>query len=789
MNVRPKTPMLQVRNRRTLIITAASAALALVAVHQQPASAASGSWTGAALDGQWVTPGNWDTVPGRADGTFNSLDIATFGDTTNGTSVAVDLNRNVLGITFNTSIGGNAFNIGTLGSSGGNTLYLTGGLAGSVTQVASNTLTATNPIIQSPIVIVGNSYKFLSNATNATSGLKLAGGLTSSVTGLTTITLDGTNSASSTTSNSQVLGPITETVGGSTISVVKDGTGVWELRPAFGDNTYSGDTVINGGVLRLMSVTGAMSPNSNYIVNNGGTLRPNFTGMTGKSVKVNSGGSFQASADAVITNLNNTTGPSIWFNFTTTSGAFTSGANVVFTGTTPGQGGFRLSLSDAAGKISYSKGIDLGTVSRPFEIAQSQTNVGVDDPDLQVNGIVAGNGGGIVKSGPGSLKLNNAANSFTGTLEVQEGVVRFNSDNALTGTPPLVVSGGTFNVQGFTQTVGAVQLNRGTIAASGGTGAVASTSFLLNVANGDTAQSNAILKDSTASASLTKTGGGTGILTASNTYSGSTNVNAGTLRIATTGAINGGTLNVSGTGIAWINAGRPDALRVAAVTAGGSGFVDMNDNDLAVTNGTYAGVTGLIKTARNGGAWNGPNGITSSVAKNAVPKNKTLGTLTGTQYLSTGTTTFSGLNVAASDTLVKFTYYGDTDFNGKVNFDDYARVDSGFQTGGSQWFRGDFDYNGVVNFDDYALIDLAFNTQGTTVLRAAQFLSGDNRDTSDMTGPELGMVLNHFNQFGDAYGSAFLNAVPEPTSAALLLLGVQASACTLGRRSRRRRAH
>ena len=55
---------------------------------------------------------------------------------------------------------------------------------------------------------------------------------------------------------------------------------------------------------------------------------------------------------------------------------------------------------------------------------------------------------------------------------------------------------------------------------------------------------------------------------------------------------------------------------------------------------------------------------------------------------------------------------GDTDLNGVVNFDDYARIDAGFNNNRSGWFNGDFDYNGVINFDDYALIDLAFNTQG-----------------------------------------------------------------------------
>jgi hypothetical protein len=65
--------------------------------------------------------------------------------------------------------------------------------------------------------------------------------------------------------------------------------------------------------------------------------------------------------------------------------------------------------------------------------------------------------------------------------------------------------------------------------------------------------------------------------------------------------------------------------------------------------------------------------------------------------------------------LVKSTYDGDTDLNGVVDFDDYSRIDSGFNNGGTDWFHGDFDYNGHVDFDDYSLIDHAFNTQGAAL--------------------------------------------------------------------------
>jgi hypothetical protein len=78
---------------------------------------------------------------------------------------------------------------------------------------------------------------------------------------------------------------------------------------------------------------------------------------------------------------------------------------------------------------------------------------------------------------------------------------------------------------------------------------------------------------------------------------------------------------------------------------------------------------------------------------------------------------FDGQPVNPSSTVVKYTYYGDTDFNGKVNFDDYVRTDSGFNNHLNGWANGDFDLNGSINFDDYVLIDLAFNTQSSTLGR------------------------------------------------------------------------
>jgi hypothetical protein len=56
-------------------------------------------------------------------------------------------------------------------------------------------------------------------------------------------------------------------------------------------------------------------------------------------------------------------------------------------------------------------------------------------------------------------------------------------------------------------------------------------------------------------------------------------------------------------------------------------------------------------------------------------------------------------------------FAGDADHNGVINFDDYVRIDDGFNNHLIGFSNGDFNYDGVINFDDYVIIDLAFNTQ------------------------------------------------------------------------------
>ena len=146
------------------------------------------------------------------------------------------------------------------------------------------------------------------------------------------------------------------------------------------------------------------------------------------------------------------------------------------------------------------------------------------------------------------------------------------------------------------------------------------------------------------------------------------------------------------------------------------------------------------------------------------------------QFLYGPTATFDGFTISPDDALIKYTYYGDTDFNGMVNFDDYAHLDQGFNNQLAGWINGDSDFSGAIDFDDYALIDLAFNKQNGTLRRAMTYLAGGDRSENGMDASALGMVQDHFQRFGNAYANSFLNAIPEPNTALVAISGLAASA-------------
>jgi hypothetical protein len=410
---------------------------------------------------------------------------------------------------------------------------------------------------------------------------------------------------------------------------------------------------------------------------------------------------------------------------------------------------------------------------------------------------------------PGSLIIAGVTGS-SGTYTLGgSGVLRVDTDEIVgsRGHGTFIQSGGTNTVNSGFLRVGFNGASTGTFLLSGGTLIVNNTTFI-GGAPGVFVQSGGLHQVGSLTVGFgtyTMNGGGTlsvGALTVGGFSTGTFNQTgasprttvAGSMLVTGTGVVNynGGTLAAGALSVATggrlsMSADGNRLLKVGAVSVASAGTIDLNDNDMQVTGGTgIAPVTALVAGARAGGAWTG-SGITSSAARNKPDHTTTLGVLGGADFRQANgpSATFDGSPVADNDVLVKYTWYGDTDFNGRVNFDDYVRIDNGFNSHLTGWFNGDFDLNGQVNFDDYVMIDLAFSAQSGTLARAISFMDGSNPEAGTMSDPALRRVKDHVEQFGSDYAQQFLSAVPEP---AILNFGGMVTSVTMLARRRARRS-
>ena len=254
-------------------------------------------------------------------------------------------------------------------------------------------------------------------------------------------------------------------------------------------------------------------------------------------------------------------------------------------------------------------------------------------------------------------------------------------------------------------------------------------------------------------------------LTMTTTGAGSTTNLAVTQRLKALNINTGGSVNLNTSTGALVNGLK--VINTQSLSIAG-GKLDLKNNNLAVnytgasvigawTGGAYDGVTGHIADGRGDGSWNGPTGITSSIAQEVTT---TLAVAEAADVLGLSgadTATWYGQTVDATTVLVKYTWGGDADLNGELNGDDYFYLDSNIlanQAGANNasFHNGDFDYNGELNGDDYFILD------SNILFASGQIMAGSG-----------------------AGGSGFA-AVPEPASLGMLLAAA-------GFASTRRRRH
>jgi autotransporter-associated beta strand protein len=422
---------------------------------------------------------------------------------------------------------------GSLVKEGSGTLVLSGSntfTGGTTIHTGILQIGLDNALATTGAVVVDTSGTFDLNSHNQTVGVLAGDGKVT--LGAGTLTVGDANSVS-------FLGVLSGTG-----SVVKQGTGTLTLG---GLNTFSGGLTIAGGTVAVSADAnlGAAGGSVTFI---GGTLEAtaSFTSSGRPTTIAAAGGTFNVDAGVTLGWTGNISGPGAVSK--TGGGTLVLSGNNSFVGASVTGGTLQVaadtSLGDSAGGLTLDGGTLHSTASftssRSMTLGAGAGSVAVDSgTTLTWNGVIGGSGG-LTATGPGTLVLG-GANTYSGGTTVGAGTLQLGASNALLTTGALTVNGGTFDLNGNNQTVGALSGSGGTILLTGASvltaGDASTTTFAGAIAG---------------TGSLVKQGSGTLILTGAGSYTGGTTINAGTLQLGTSGSqatiagtvTNNATLNV-----------------------------------------------------------------------------------------------------------------------------------------------------------------------------------------------------------------------------------------------------
>jgi fibronectin-binding autotransporter adhesin len=261
------------------------------------------------------------------------------------------------------------------------------------------------------------------------------------------------------------------------------------------------------------------------------------------------------------------------------------------------------------------------------------------------------------------------------------------------------------------------------------TGSTILGAITINVGSGTTqTQTQAGYPTLSGSLPLVKTGGGTLVITAANTLTGSTSVQQGTLQLANAAALASSKVIPLAGGTVSLAPYLQTTVGDLAPNAGG--LVDLANGLVTVASGlSPTDLVTAIVAGRGDGSWTGTSGITSSVAASdvAVSLPRAVG------WLDNGDGSVTAAYAAPGDTNLDW----QVDVLDASNFLSFGKFDSGLA---ATWLEGDFNYDGVVD-----------------VLDAADFFGTGLYDAGNYNTPP---------------GASGIAAVPEPSAATLAALAV-----------------
>jgi autotransporter-associated beta strand protein len=314
------------------------------------------------------------------------------------------------------------------------------------------------------------------------------------------------------------------------------------------------------------------------------------------------------------------------------------------------------------------------------------------DGNQPLNNFITSSGTGalIVDSPTGIIRLTNALSSYS-SLTVRSGALQLSANGQLpSGATLTVQNSGSFDMNGFSQTVGALA---GTVGTGVVTNAGAGLSTLtLNVNNTLSPTYSGQILGGSGGIVLNKLGTGTQILSGSSNFAGGTRIVAGVLQASNSGALGTGSIQMVGGTLALGNSANIGNLvsigsstGTVTVTPGSNtgtlnGQILVNDGTLAVVfggnNGTLAVNAAGLSTANFSGTLaffstgSGTGTFRLPQATNASAITANFGTATGTMLLNNiatfGTILGTGASTITGGSLVVGTAGGTSSFGGVI---------------------------------------------------------------------------------------------------------------------------
>ncbi|MCF7785606.1 MAG: autotransporter-associated beta strand repeat-containing protein [Prosthecobacter sp.] len=512
------------------------------------------------------------------------------------------------------------------------------------TTVSSGVLQIGGSNLESAIIVGAHAILELNGLNTRIGSLAGSGTVQNNSGTAATLTMSGNNT-------STLFSGVIQDGGSGALALIKEGSGKFTLS---GSNTYTGTTTISAGELQIGS---------------GGT-----TGTLGTGAVINNASLIINRSDA-ITVANAISG----------SGIFTQAGSG--TTTLTGDNSYSGSTTINAGVLSVAVLTDGGINSNLGASTNAAANLVLNGGTLQYTGgatstdrlfSVGSSGGTLDASGTGAVNFTNTGSvdfngqsgirtlTLTGTNTGDNILAAIIGDNG--DATALTKSGaGTWVLTGANSYTGATTISAGVLQiGNGGTTGALSTSSVLNN-NGTLAfnrtdgvtQGTNFASVISGSGGVTQAGSGTLTLNGDNTYTGATNVRAGTLEVTSNNALGTGDAGttVSSGGTLLLN--NVNYSTSEALTLNGSGV----DNGGALRNAGTSTYTGTITAATNA-TINTGGGILNLTG--GLVKDGTVLTLTGGGTVNVSGTGISGAS-ASSDLVVDGTTLvvsADSDYNG-----------------------------------------------------------------------------------------------------------------------------